>query len=217
MINIQWYGHSMWKVSTEKVSMVFDPFGDIGYPMPKDIITNIVISSHEHPNHSNFKLFPIQNYKKITQMGTYHLEDIKIKLIEVSHGQYNGKKLGDSFISIVKLDGISIIHCGDIGVIPNFDVMKEISDADILFIPIGGNLTINAELAKIIIDHIKPKIVFPMHYKTEVLKINNIEGVEPFLSLYPETEVVKSDNVNISKENFNSKKIRIFKLDYPVK
>ena len=213
MINITWFGHAMWKVATEKVSIIFDPFNDIGYPMPKNLTSNIVISSHEHGDHSNFKLL-IPPFKKISQIGTYHIDDIRIKLIEASHGQFNGKKFGDTFLSLLTLENMTILHCGDLGSIPSDVIINEIEDIDILFVPIGGHYTLDAQSAKQFIELVKPKIVFPMHYKTEVSKIDGIEGIEPFLELFPETEKIDSNTTTINKKSFKPKKPRYIILNY---
>ena len=213
MLNITWFGHAMWKVATDKVSIVFDPYNDIGYPMPKNLTADIVISSHEHGDHSNFKLLT-GSFKKISQIGTYHLENMRIKLIEASHGQLNGKKLGDTFLSLLTLENMTFLHCGDLGSIPGDDIIYEIEGIDILFVPVGGHYTIDAITAKEFIELVKPKIVFPMHYKTEVSKIDGIAGIEPFIELFPETERIDSNSINITKNSFKPKKQRYILLNY---
>ena len=45
--------------------------------------------------------------------------------------------------------------------------MKEIGAVDILFVPVGGYFTIDAATAETIITKLNPKIVVPMHFKTE--------------------------------------------------
>ena len=214
MFNIKWFGHAMWQITTDKLSIILDPFSDIGYPVPKDLTPDIVISSHEHFDHSNFKMFT-SPYKKITQIGTYHLDEIKVKLIEVSHGKLENKNLGDTYMIIIYLNNHTIVHCGDIGAIPNKDTLDYLKDADILFVPVGGHYTIDAATAKELIELTTPKVVFPMHYKTEVSKIDGIAGIEPFLALFPETEIVNSDQITIDTTKLKKNKTRLITLDFP--
>ncbi|MCL1827026.1 MAG: MBL fold metallo-hydrolase [Candidatus Cloacimonetes bacterium] len=215
MLNIKWYGHSMWEVTIDKKKILYDPFGDIGYPLPSIEAVDIVISSHEHANHSNFKSLQKLVFKKINQIGTYYVDNVTVRLIEVSHGRFEGKKLGDTFISVMTVAGLSIVHCGDIGVMPTESVLFDIATPDVLFIPVGGSYTIDAAVAGEIIKVVKPKNVFPMHYKTDVLTIENIEGIAPFLKLFPKTKIIEADNVTLTKKDFNTEKTQIFKLDYP--
>ena len=44
-------------------------------------------------------------------------------------------------------------------------LLDRLGDVDVLFIPVGGNLTIDTVKAWDVIDSIKPKVVIPMHYK----------------------------------------------------
>jgi len=52
-MKVQYFGHSFWKVFTDSCSVVFDPFENIGYPMPKGLTADYVIISHEHHDHNN--------------------------------------------------------------------------------------------------------------------------------------------------------------------
>ncbi|GAI63872.1 unnamed protein product, partial [marine sediment metagenome] len=50
----------------------------------------------------------------------------------------------------------------------------------ILFIPVGGYYTIDAKAATEVCNQLKPRVIIPMHYKTEK-GIPNIVGVDEFL------------------------------------
>ena len=51
---------------------------------------------------------------------------------------------------------------------------------DILFIPVGGFFTIDAKAATEACNQIKPKVIIPMHYKTE-RGLQVLADVEDFL------------------------------------
>jgi len=55
---------------------------------------------------------------------------------------------------------------GDIGQIPDDEVLEKIKGVDILCIPVGGNYTIDAKEAMKICDFVSPNIIIPMHFKT---------------------------------------------------
>jgi len=69
---------------------------------------------------------------------------------------------------------------GDLGNIPEDRQISDIGKVDVLLIPVGGFFTL--ELAEVdrVIEKIKPRIVFPMHYKTEKVGLP-ISGVDRFL------------------------------------
>ncbi len=54
MLKVKWFGHSMWKISNGIVSVITDPFTDIGYLTPTTETTDIILSSHDHFDHNNF-------------------------------------------------------------------------------------------------------------------------------------------------------------------
>jgi L-ascorbate metabolism protein UlaG (beta-lactamase superfamily) len=73
-------------------------------------------------------------------------------------------------------DSLKIYHTGDTDYIPGMD---EIYDIDIDLIAIGGdNLTMNEEEAAQIINKIKPRKVFPVHYE-----IKDIQRLQRFREL----------------------------------
>jgi len=193
--------------------MIIDPFTDIGYPMPKELTANIVISSHEHYDHNNFKLI-LPPFQKISQIGTYQLKDIRVKLIEASHGRLDGKNLGDTYVVLIHMNGLSILHCGDLGVVPDDNILNDIGVVDVLLVPVGGKYTIDATMAKEVIELLSPKVIFPMHYRTECSKLDIIDTIEPFLALFPQTEKVDSDFFSVDKEILNSGKTRIITMNY---
>jgi L-ascorbate metabolism protein UlaG (beta-lactamase superfamily) len=212
MIKIKYYGHSMWSVSNGSTNIIIDPFADIGYPLVENIIADVVISSHEHSDHNNFKLI-VPPFKKITQVGSYIVKDVKVKLLQSNHGRFDGKNLGDNLLSIVEIDDIVLLHCGDIGVMPDEEELKNIPHIDILMIPIGGRFTIDAEQAKTLIELLKPVVVFPMHYRMTPSKVDGIDSIEPFKALFPNAENLGSDNISFSKDKLNTKQ-RIIILNY---
>ena len=211
MIKIKWFGHSMWKVSSPKCTIIIDPFTDIGFPMVGNLIADVVIASHDHYDHNNFKLIE-GNPQKITQVGTYHIKDAIIKMIHSSHGQLDGKSLGDNCMSLIMIDGLSLLHCGDLGEFPDENTLSQIEDTDVLFVPVGGKYTLDAPKAKKFIELIKPKIIFPMHYRMEGTKVD-IESINTFEKLFPNIEVLDTDTFEISKTSLPMIQ-RILKIYY---
>ena len=211
MIKIKWFGHSMWGISTDECRVIIDPFTDIGFPMVKGLTADVVIASHDHQDHNNFKLIEGQ-VQKITQVGTYQIKRLTIRMIQSSHGKLNGKKLGDNYMSLILAGGVSLLHCGDLGEIPDEIALPEITDTDVVFIPVGGKYTLDATKAKQLIDLVNPKIVFPMHYRMHGSKID-IDSIDAFAKLYPNIESLNTDTFELSKTKL-PKVQRIIKMNY---
>ena len=201
----------MWRISTPDCKIIIDPFTDIGFPMIGNLTADVVITSHDHYDHNNFKLIDGQA-QRIYQTGTYQVKNATIKMIMSSHGRLDGKSLGDNCISLIMIEGVSLLHCGDLGEIPDADTLSQIEDSDVLFVPVGGKYTLDAAKAKKLIELVKPKIVFPMHYRMDGTKVD-IEGINSFTNLFPNIEVLNSDTIDISKETLPETQ-RIIKIYY---
>ena len=88
---------------------------------------------------------------------------------------------------------------GDLGQILDAKQLEELEGTDILLIPVGGTYNLNAKQAVEVISQIEPRIVIPMHYKVEGLKLD-IDGVDKFvkeLGLAPRYE----EKLKISKRD----------------
>ena len=90
------------------------------------------------------------------------------------------------------MDGIKVVHMGDIGCLDE-NIVNKIKDCDVLLLPVGGTFTVDSVGAKWYVDEVCPKIVIPMHYKTDEHSFN-IDGVEVFLSQFDGADVTRSQS-----------------------
>ena len=69
---------------------------------------------------------------------------------------------------------------------------------DVLLIPVGGTFTINATQAAEVISLIEPRLVIPMHYKTESVQLE-IDPLDRFARTMGLKEIKSQPKLNISK------------------
>ena len=72
---------------------------------------------------------------------------------------------GEPFGFLFKLDGFTLYHAGDTGLIADMALLKY-EDIDLAMLPIGGFYTMDQKEALRALDMIGPKMVMPMHYNT---------------------------------------------------
>jgi len=77
-----------------------------------------------------------------------------------------------------------------------------------LFIPVGGNYTIDGKEASEVTKKINPKIVIPMHYKTPLVSFP-IDGVEKFLMYMKNASKIDSNTLIINDEIKESLSVKI--------
>lgn len=187
-MTITWYGHSCFRLENKDISLLVDPFSsEIGLRPPK-IKDTVVLVSHQHYDHNNIEEMPSESFL-IKGPGEYEVKGVFVKGIHSFHDKSQGVERGLNTIYVIRMEDIILVHLGDFGEGKlSEEQVEKIGDADILMIPIGGVYTINYKEATEVIYQVEPKIIIPMHYKVQGLKLD-IDGPEKFLkeiSLTPE-------------------------------
>ncbi|TET17235.1 MAG: lactamase [Dehalococcoidia bacterium] len=196
-MEIIWLGHSCFRIRGKEATIVSDPFDrTLGYPVKK-LTANIVTVSHPHPQHS-FLEDVAGSPKVISRPGEYEIANVFINGIATFHDADGGEHRGKNTVYLVQIEEVSICHLGDLGHVPTAEQIEQMSDTDILMVPVGGGATIGAAAAVEIISLLQPKLVIPMHFKTEVVKMD-LEPLEHFLKEMGLKEVVTQPKLNISK------------------
>lgn len=217
-MKIKWLGHSAFAITSKDNKIIItDPF-DAGYygggmRYPKITVTaDIVTTSHSHPDHGGIKLLPGKP-QVINQSGEFNIGSIKITGITSWHDTKQGKERGNNIVFVYEIDAIRMAHLGDLGHIPTKEQLDKIGQVDILLIPVGGHFTIDAAQATEVASKMAPKIVIPMHYKTDALDFP-ITGVDDFLAGKQNINKLTSPEVAITKETLPDR-MEIWVLPYP--
>ncbi|MEG2354124.1 MAG: MBL fold metallo-hydrolase [Clostridium sp.] len=212
-MNIKWLGHSSFLITTNKGKKILtDPFDDtLGYTTycgNADIIT----ISHNHYDHNylhEVKGTPIL----IDSISNHIIGDIRITGIPSYHDDVQGLKRGPNIIFIIEVDGYKLAHLGDLGHILNLDDISKLNNLDVLFIPIGGNYTLDPKEAIKLCKTLNSKIIIPMHYKTAAINLP-IKGLEDFILSIKNGEKIHSQTYTLPKKlDFQNKVIILNYLD----
>jgi L-ascorbate metabolism protein UlaG (beta-lactamase superfamily) len=138
---------------------------------------DIVTVSHEHGDHNNVSA--VKGNPKVVRASA-EVKDIKIKATPTDHDDKGGSQRGKNTIFCIDMDGVTVCHAGDLGHELTAEQVRAIGKVDVLMIPVGGFFTIDARTATQVCDQLKPKVIIPMHFKTDKLEFP-IAGVEEFL------------------------------------
>jgi L-ascorbate metabolism protein UlaG (beta-lactamase superfamily) len=203
-MKIKWYGHSAFMVTSDQgVKIITDPYesgaygGQLSYGKIKDQ-ADIALTSHDHADHNDAKSLP-GSPEIVKGSGSKTVKGISIKGIPTYHDPSKGSERGANTIFTFTVDGIKICHLGDLGHILSEKELVEIGSVDILFIPVGGYFTIDAKEATRVAGQIKPKVLIPMHFKTEKCGFP-ITPVEDFLKGKSNTKRPKASEVAFEKK-----------------
>jgi len=178
-MEITWLGHSCFLIRGKGKTIITDPcHPDLGYRLGEPQ-ADIVTLSHFHPGH-NYIEGVANNPKQIKSPGEYEIGGIFITGIPTFHDDKKGELRGKNTIYIIEMDGITLCHLGDLGHPLGPNLVEELGDVDILFLPVGEISTIPVDTAVEIVRQLEPPIVIPMHYKTEAFN-GEFSPVDKFL------------------------------------
>lgn len=202
-MDITYLGHSSFKLRGKQVTVVTDPFSSmVGLPFPKHTSADIVTVSHDHEDHNAAGVVE-GNPFVVAGPGEYEIKGVGIVGIGVFHDDAAGAKRGKNTIYRIELDGISIVHLGDLGHELSSVEVDSLDGVDILFVPVGGVYTIDAATAAKVVSEIEPTIVIPMHYNRPGLDqktFGALTGVDAFLKEMSKTEVTPQPKLTITKD-----------------
>ncbi|NWG02968.1 MAG: MBL fold metallo-hydrolase [Syntrophaceae bacterium] len=184
-MKIKYYGHAAFLITSNRgVKIIIDPYepGAFGGQLTYGKITDqadIVLTSHDHADHNYTKDLP-KGFQLVKGSGLKAIKEISIKGISTYHDPSKGNERGTNTIFHLTIDQVKLSHLGDLGHLLSDKELSEIGPVDILLIPVGGFFTIDPKEATRVAEQIKPKILIPMHFKTEKCGFP-IAPVEDFL------------------------------------
>ncbi|MDH7476298.1 MAG: MBL fold metallo-hydrolase [Microgenomates group bacterium] len=201
-MEIKYLGHSSFFIRSKlagkpETRLVTDPFDPamVGRRFPK-VEAEIVTVSHNHADHNQWNLVGGRPLV-IDWPGQFEKQNIRIYGYRSYHDKKNGQERGENILYKIEAEGITILHCGDLGYIPEESFLDDLGEINILLVPVGGYYTIDASEAAELVKKIEPSIVVPMHYKTADQKgLTELATVNDFLkkfgveTLKPEPKLV---------------------------
>lgn len=202
-MKVKWVGHACFLFTSEAgVRILTDPYTPgafgLGYRPPAET-ADIVTVSHDHPDHNNTAA--VKGKPEVVRgAGAHQVKGVEIKGISTSHDETSGSQRGPNTVFCFTLDGVRVCHLGDLGHELAAGTLAEIGPVDVLLIPVGGNFTIDADLASGIADRIAPKVVIPMHFQNERCREFPVTGVEGFSKKRQRVRTVDGSEVEIKKE-----------------
>lgn len=193
-MRITWIGHSCFRIEKNGFSILMDPYADGSVPgfMPVRERANMVLCSHGHGDHNAVDCVELmdggENPFSITRIETYHDNQM-------------GVQRGRNTIHILDDGNSRVAHLGDLGCSLDTEQIKLLSGLDAVMIPIGGYYTIDISQAVKIIDDIKPKMILPMHYRSNekngrVFGYEVLDTVTDFLEFFDTVVTLEESSVN---------------------
>jgi L-ascorbate metabolism protein UlaG (beta-lactamase superfamily) len=219
-VDIEWYGHACFVIAAGSgARIVIDPFDPERFPysLPEGPVT-LAFASHDHSDHNYLPGVDCRIAVKgaaggamiadpprtIPDYGTYSFSEdstsYALRIVPSSHDEEGGAKRGHNVISVWEIDGIRIVHLGDLGCALDEKQVEAIGRPDVLMIPVGGYYTINAEGARAVVEELSPHVVIPMHFRTKALGDRvPISTADEFLKGWDKVRVIDGSVLHVSR------------------
>ena len=183
---LRYLGHDLFTLTlTDGTLIVTDPYQGLYQYPDRTIAADICTVSHHHADHDSVSILqgdPII----IDTEGIHHPKNgICITGISTFHDEAQGAKRGTNLVFVIEVEGLRFVHLGDLGHLLSPAQISAIGQPDILFLPVGGNYTIDAKTALCVMQSLSPKVTIPMHYRTHACETMPIAPLTDFLGLLP--------------------------------
>lgn len=187
---IQHIGHAEFLLTTESgFRIVTDPYdASTGYPVQKVEADGVLVSHHHHDHDA---VENVAGHPQIIDYAGLHTfaPGLQVTGILADHDSEGGVQRGKTLLFLLETEDLRIAHLGDLGCLLDADQLDALGRVDVLMIPVGGFFTIDPTVAMEVIEQIDPRIIIPMHYKTEYNADWPIGPVEAFTSLFDPSQV----------------------------
>ena len=159
--------------------------------------------------HSSFEIKGSEALVKIDDKGVV-IEGVSEPFTISGPGEYEvsgvrvfGIKGGKGTLYLFEIDGLSLAHLDNLDRKLEQSQIEELSSADILLLPVGGEGRINAETATEVVASLEPRIVVPFGSIDKFLTQMGEKNVrrEKKLKLGSKTSLPDDTEVIVLKEN----------------
>jgi L-ascorbate metabolism protein UlaG (beta-lactamase superfamily) len=203
-MRIRWHGQSAFLIEGDRTVFI-DPFSDMAglaargmqfdYPPIEGVEADLLLVTHEHRDHNAVEVIGGSPQLLRSTAGTFESLLGDVVAIASEHDDAAGTKRGPNTIFCFALDGLRLCHFGDFGQAElRVEQQRAIGEVDVLFLPIGDGPTVGGEPAAAIVRALRPRLVVPMHYRTDA--VNFLEPPDAFLdALGARVEIVAENEL----------------------
>ena len=171
-MELTWYGRTCVRVRGKDAVVVADAYQSVVGPTGRGITGDIVTYSHPDDaplskakgrrSRDGSTLLPgsLEEAFCLDGPGEYEVKDVLITGIRTFRDEHRGQERGRNVAFVVELDGVHVIHLGDIGHLLTEDKLTDIGPVDVACIAVGGALPANK--AAELVAQLDAKVVVPM-------------------------------------------------------
>lgn len=208
-MDITYLGHSAFRLRSKEAVVITDPFNRdaVGFSMPQ-VSADVVTVSHQHEDHNAISQVLGTSRRNVpyivTAPGEYEASGVGVFGWMSYHDSVMGAERGRNTVYSIVIDGVRVVHLGDVGHVLTDDIIQGLGAVDVLLLPVGGVTSIEPKDGLTIIEQLSPSIVIPMHYLTPDHDQNiwgSKKSVDEFLHMMGISDLEAVDKLKVSAES----------------
>ena len=178
-MEITWLGHSCFRIRAKEATVVTDPCDkSTGYSLGRPT-ADLVTVSIDDPAHNHVSGVA-GDPRVIDGPGEFEIAGASLVGVTTYRDKEKSASAGRNIVYVIEVEDLRVCHLGSIGHVPTSDQVEEIGNVDILLVPVGGGDSLDAPPAAETVSLIEPKLVIPMHFKTDIEK-TALDPIDRFL------------------------------------
>jgi len=199
---ITYFGKQFFKIQQGEMVLAFNPISkqskNSKNGMGAHFGADIAFVTTNHPDYNGIEQLSHGERAPfvISGPGDYEIKEIFVKGL-LSNSSIANKKYINTIYSL-SVDGMNILF---LGALSDLELSKEsregLNSPDIIFIPIGGKDVLDAKLAAKFASSLEPKLIIPMDYDDNMLKV--------FLKEIGEEKAEVVDKLTLKRKDLDGK------------
>ena len=197
-MEISWLGHSCFRLRSNEIVVVTDPFPESLGLKPDTRLATVVTVSNTHLNHSNWQGVS-GDPRVFNAPGEYEYSGISVRgvMTPLSEGMKQEQR---NVAYSMEIEGVNLCHLGDLTEPLTTRHINELSPVDVLLLPVGGGCTLAVDRIVQTMRDLDPKVVIPMHYRIPNISVE-LESVDVFLRLMGSGETQTQPRLSVTASN----------------
>jgi hypothetical protein len=171
-MELTWYGRTCVRMRGKDAVVVADAYQAVVGPTGRGISGDIVTFSHPDDSplprakgkasRDGSTLLPasLEGAFCLDGPGEYEVSNVLIIGVRSFRDEHRGAMRGRNVAFLVELDGVHVMHLGDIGHLLTEDKLNDIGSVDVACVPVGGALS--ATRAAELVAQLDAKVIVPM-------------------------------------------------------
>ncbi|MGH9161724.1 MAG: MBL fold metallo-hydrolase [Vicinamibacteraceae bacterium] len=192
-MTFHWLAHASFLIEGHGMRILTDPYTPelMGFRPITAQVDLVIRSSRDDAGHCCAERLPgAPHVVTATDLvaGPLHVKGIRITAVAVRESVAHKREPLDSAMYRFHLEGLDVVHMGDVGNALSASQLDALRGADVLLAPAGGAPTIDLDDLYAVIEEVAPGWVIPMHYHLPGCAFSMLP-VEAFLKYFDPAQI----------------------------